>query len=411
MKRKSYARSSYGIFLTLLVMFMVLNGLGLTGWTALDDAYEAGSLLKLHHLMFLLVAGLSVRSLPLVSLSVPFVLFVLVGLTTTLLAFLVFPFNLQALNFVYCIALTIVFNVAAHVVPYEDMLRIFRAAFLWAACAVVLKNLFLYKQVMLLVESGGRFWVDTLVAGGVNQEGSILALGSALFMGHRSFVPVWGGAMLLNIVYSSRGGVLICAIILGVWLFRYQARHTTRRLFQLVLLVCLAAGVMTFFHDHPLVEKAVSRFAAIGTDRGSEERQILWAGAVEALGDNLVGYGVMNAARVSCEYTGLQTAVNNLHNIYLQIMVDLGLQGFVMFLWLVMSVFAATIRQGGANVFGVFLCVYYLMGLLRFRAYDPLVFAVLGVFQVYAAVTVTAWLRSLSRSSKTSLDSYGQQLT
>ena len=123
----------------------------------------------------------------------------------------------------------------------------------------------------------------------------------------------------------------------------------------------------------------MDRFENIGYEPGSEGRLVIWQTASQVFLTSPFGVGAGNGIHEIELAVGRQFEEGNLHNIYLQILVDLGVIGFAAYAVMLYS----TWRRGKVthfqNPLWLMIGLYFLMGFLQFRAYDPFFFFWLGL--------------------------------
>lgn len=312
------------------------------------------------------------------------------AVSTTFIAFLFFPFNKQVATLVYCFGLAVIGSSIVKSMGVARVLTLVRGAFLFSFLMIMMKDIFYANEIMRAVSSGARVWVPGLVAGGVNPEGSVIALGVPLFFGRRLFYPYLLAAIVLNSVYSSRGGLLTCG---GIYFALLLYRTSIKGFVQYIGGSIAAILGLVFFTPGSLKDDVVSkvlwRFANVGSDPGSLGRIELWEAFPDAFSNNVFGYGVMNAVPIIERFAGRDFPEVHMHNIYMQGLLDLGIQTFVFYLIIIGYVVRALFRDREANPLNLVLVFYFLSGAFRFKYYDTLMFLLLG-----ASLTVSVHLWS-----------------
>ena len=106
---------------------------------------------------------------------------------------------------------------------------------------------------------------------------------------------------------------------------------------------------------------------------------MLWEAAPDVFLANPMGVGAGNSIHEMEQALGYQFEENNLHNIYLQILVDLGVVGFAAYGVMIYCLWKRGKVSRFQNPIWLAIGLYFLMGFLQFRAYDPFFFFWLGL--------------------------------
>ena len=212
------------------------------------------------------------------------------------------------------------------------------------------------------------FW---FYGGGPNLEASWLVASAAFALGTPLFWPLWLGVLAVAGLYASRAAlVLAVALAVAALLGRGGWRIAARA----VLLGVIVVGVVAELNPY-----ALNRFRSLGYDPGSATRLELWQGALAAFESWPLGYGAGNALAAVEEVTSVPYREDNVHNYYLQVALDFGLPGLLLWLWAV--AWAAKRFRGfrGPDPIGTFVLLYLIGALVQYRGADPLFWLVLGL--------------------------------
>jgi O-antigen ligase len=341
---------------------------------------EIPGLLRPHHVAQIML-GISLyhyKALGYVSRG--FLAFFLMGTSFSLAAYSVYGFNQQIVTFVYCYLIAINSSGLLKVVGYGRALYLARVVFFSVVALVLLKNVFYVGEIISAAQSGSRVLIPGLVAGGVNPEATAIALGCFLFIGSRYFTGYFFVSVALCLVYSSRGALLLCGLVI---LISIILNPTRSRIFILLLTIVSVVSVVYWAPQGSSIQlfigKISDRFSDFGDDPGSQGRYLLWANVPEMLKVNPFGYGIMNAVPISEVFTGYKQPVIHMHNIFIQCVMDLGIPGLILYLYLVFSIFGGLVRLRDRNLFNAILVGYFFAGLVRFRLYDTFIFVFWGL--------------------------------
>lgn len=374
---------------------LALNNIGFQLELANVREEESG-LIKPHHMAsaatFLLLIYINKIFFP----NILITAFFFLSFITSIVAFSFYGLNLQIVTLVYCFALAVIGTSIFRIKGYDETLRLCRIAFLLALTLVMIKNIFFLPEIMSAILAGSRVWIPGLVAGGVNPEGVTLALGIALFFNSRLLLPYFVTVTALNFVYSSRGGILVCALAGAIWLMMYiSPRRVLLAAGALAAALMVAALAPADSVVGEAISKVVSRFSEIGTDPGSLGRIDLWTGIPQALSENIFGYGVMNAVPVLERLMSTDIVDVHLHNIYMQALMDVGIQGLVAYLLIVIFIIISAFRNRANNLFAILMILYFFSGALRFRLFDTIIYIFMGI-----AISRAVELASAKRREK-----------
>ncbi|UPG87776.1 O-antigen ligase family protein [Luteibacter aegosomatis] len=216
--------------------------------------------------------------------------------------------------------------------------------------------------------------------GGRNIEASLLALLSILLIGTRVYPIAAGIALLTSGMMLSRSGLLGTAVSIGIAAYRMRkTRHYYFYTFIGVAAVVLVAGlVLSSVIDIPVIDR-FNLQAETQLEQKNVGRLALWTSAGTALEHNLMGYGVGNGVPVMEQISGLEFVENNVHDIYLQFLLEGGVQSLLLFLALAGHIlFSRTDGQQG-NVKAFLLC-YLMLAFIEFSGYEAYFWFFVGMF-------------------------------
>lgn len=261
----------------------------------------------------------------------------------------------------------------------EDLARVMRAAGLIYAALVALNTLRCLPSVLDCLR-GRRPHpaVHTWIGGGVNIEASYLALFSAFFLKGRGWW-YWAFSLSISAGYGSRTGLLLDLLALGMALAGRLGRPTPRKLASALLLGAAGAGFLWAVCRAGLLDQVLARLSRIGGEAGSIARMRLWNTVPRILAENPLGCGLGNAIGLARRYAGIDFPEGNLHNVYLQQLVELGLPGALMWagalLGAIVSAGRLRFRDPAHNAVLLF-CAGFLV---QFVGTEPLFFVLMAL--------------------------------
>jgi len=228
--------------------------------------------------------------------------------------------------------------------------------------------------------SEGASGILYMSTGGRNIEASLLALLSILMLGTRAYPIAAGIALLTSGMMLSRAGLIGTAVSIGI--AAYRARKTRQfyfYAFAAVATVVLMAGlVLSSVIDIPVLDR-FNLQAETQLEHKNVGRLALWNTAGLALDHNLLGYGVGNGVPMMEDLSGLKFVENNVHNIYLQFLLEGGVQSLLLFLLMVGHIVISRTEGQQRNIKAFLLC-YLMLAFIEFSGYEAYLWFFVGMF-------------------------------
>jgi hypothetical protein len=290
-----------------------------------------------------------------------------------------FSYRIVTLFFAaYCFLLGIYFS---HLFSRQWLETTVRRVFLVFHLAVLAKLLY-----YMVIGGGGiprtpfgRPAILYFSAGGNNLEVTWLALSSVFFLTQYKFWPVSANSFVTSLMYSSRVGMLLSGMA-TVWkLFRVKPvlSFLVLGVTAPLLLVLIALSGIDFRSS-----EVVERFMNIGdkSEYGSQSRMELWTASFDLLRSNPWGHGVGAGMEEVKDVLQQSVHQNNVHNIYLQIAIDCGVQTLLCFLILMFDIARKWYRGGAMNAFGTFVLFFLVPGLIEFTGQEAMMWMFVGIF-------------------------------
>lgn len=349
-----------------------------------------GADFKLYHLVAIavIVASLYRRGERWAIPSEGVLLLVLFLFAIALINTLIFGMNQLLLN--YCVFLAIiysVYNLGIDISLAEWGALVRRIAFVILLLA--LAKLIVYRAEyirFLTTYSFGHPLIPSFFGGGLNLEASYIALFGVCFKPNRQGFLYTGGSLLLSGLYASRTGLILSFMVfVYVFVFRNNRLKSAGRaaFFLLVVLVLL---VSIAFSDLPVV----GRFLTAGEDYASTARTDMWSYVPEAFQKApIFGFGPGNSISAISSLAGHAFSVDNLHNIYAQVLLDFGLFGFIPFIIIIASLLIKELKNGFKNPFGAYILTFFIGALAQFKGAEPiLAFAIAAYLVTTRNITI-----------------------
>ncbi|SIT76450.1 O-antigen ligase [Pontibacter indicus] len=375
--------NSFSLFLFLFFLFLNLQNLGLTGWILYEE-----SAVKFYHFFSLFFIPLLFikpkEGLP----KIPrFIFHYFAGvIVISLLLFLVYPVNRLLVNHLFAFyAFVIGYYVAGTVTP-EQVYNVLQKAALLVFAIIVGKLFFHLPEIQRFMKApDGHPDIYTLYGGGTNLEATWMGLNTALFINRkRLFYLFLTITLVVSIIYASRVGVVIAFLVAGFKFISASTSKQERR--AIVALGMLAVLAFVLFIDlDNLAEKvyALQRFTEFGssTDKGMGGRFAMWRYYGTALWDSkMLGYGAGNGIYAIEAISGIDYEEDNLHNLYMQLLIEFGIIGLLLYLIVVYNVSIKAFRSSLSNPIAIVIMVYFIASLIQFRGTDALIWLFIGLF-------------------------------
>jgi O-antigen ligase len=371
---------SFGV-VALLFLGLSFQMLTFSGRLA-DGELGSGPALKAYHGLFavfglLLVArGRMVRWRPEM-----LAYFVVIG-ATALLASLRFGPKAAIVNTIFAAYAATVGASAGHMAGPGTALRALRFSSVVVLAAVLAKGvLFLPEIVRFLASPFGHPTLPTFFGGGPNLEATWVAMAGVFLIGSRLFVPYMVGSAVLCAAYASRAGFIVVTLVVTASVVGTLLRGGGRgRQWLLpIAVVALSVAGVAVARGVEGADYIAQRFQSIGEDPGSMGRLTLWTGGVEVFTSHPFGVGLGNAVPQIERAIAASVTEDNLHNQYLQHLVETGVQGFAAYLLLVGLAVRRLVVSRLRDPMLLYVGIYFVMAMLQFRGAEALLWFVYGL--------------------------------
>lgn len=357
------------------VFFLLLNFQNLSLTTL-----NIGSALKPYHLMSLVFLPMLLWYNRINKLPAILVIWEIVVLGVSALASVFFRLDPLFLNYIFCFyTIMIVTSVGAQMTDLQ-WLNLCKYASLIMMAMVLIKAI-LYKDVFIAFFAApfGHPILPYFYGGGANLEATWIALSVCFFMNTKWFFSCLGFSMGISVLYASRVGIIInlCCLLLLI-VNKLNKKKAVRLLFALMIVSALLFLFYSFYSDLYIFQ----RLGDIGNEAGSIGRLNMWKHVGSTFLANPFGYGAGNSVFAVESYTHSVFAEDNIHNIYLQVLLDFGVIGAVLFIIIIIGIFKREWIQKFKNPFGAYLICYCIAGLIQFRGGEPITWFVAGIYLV-----------------------------
>lgn len=373
----------FSLFLFLFFLFLNLQTLSITGWMVVEE-----SSIKLYHFISLFfVSCLFLRPKKGIPKIPPFIFEYFAGITLiSLLLFLIYPFNKLLINHLFVFYAFFIGYYMAGIFSQEQIFNLLQKAALVVFIIIVGKLFFHIPEIRRFMKApDGHPDIYTIYGGGTNLEATWIGLNTALFINRkRLFYVLLSITLVVSIIYASRVGVVIATLVAGFKVISSATSRQERRTIILMALLAVLAFVI-FIDLESLATKVytLKRFSEIGdsSDKGMAGRFAMWRYYGKALWESkLLGYGAGNGIYAIEKVSGNDYPEDNLHNLYMQILIEFGIIGFFLYLIAVYNISIKALRSRLSNPLAIILLVYFVASLIQFRGTDAMIWLYIGLF-------------------------------
>lgn len=339
------------------------------------------SIKPIHILCILMLLGITLTRIHVTRTLLPAVIYLIAAIVISLPGSLTFGFDPIFANYILAIAILAIASTTLRRVPYSLAVTGLRVGAsivtLYSAFNILMQwNAVVYARTFS-ADSGARAVVDGLIySGGINLEASWAALASAFFVRSPFAFSLYSvPTVFILLATSSRAATVIWLICAFLALLRSARRHI---LVILTAIVVFSGAVLYvgFLADFTKLN-VVQRFLAIGSDPGSMGRDRLWAGALEAFGQTpIFGHGLGNGMLAVRQVTGTQFIEDNVHDLYLTQLLELGVLGVLLYVAM-LSLTLTWLRNRLEAV--VYLLAFVCASAVEFRGADTMFYLTLGI--------------------------------
>ncbi|QHL86551.1 hypothetical protein GU926_03480 [Nibribacter ruber] len=379
--------------LGLFFLLLNLQMLSITGWMTLQDEYQQKSIdtIKVYHVgsllfLFFFVTNKGAWFPRLPRYVYHFFLWVFVS---SLALYAVYGFDSMIINYVFAFYCLLIGGLVGSWLSREEILWVFRKVS-WVVFLIVAAKMVYYQEeiIRFLKAPIGHPNIETLFGGGVNLEASWMAFHLAFFVKSpkRHFYLLLVFILLLSVLYASRVGVILTLLVVGLRFLSAVPSQLERR--NLITGLVLVGVLVLISVDLGQVSQKVyglKRFSDFGSseDAGMSGRKAMWEQFPEAMAQShYLGYGAGNAMLGLEKVSGLDFSEENVHNYYLQVMLEFGLLGLPLYLIIVFQLLKRIHWTQLSDSLAIILLCYFISSLVQFRGAESLIWLYIGIFFV-----------------------------
>lgn len=225
----------------------------------------------------------------------------------------------------------------------------------------------------------GHPMIDTFFGGGVNLEATWIALLGFSMSNNKKGFLYFVLSLVISALYASRVGI-IANVLLFAYIFLHHKVSVKLSRKKILFLFIAAVIAVIIICNMSIFDYVILRFVDTGNDAGSLGRLSMWKYVIPAIKNNPLGYGIGNSIKAIELVSGLSFGEDNVHNLFLQMTLDLGFIGILYYLILMFFLVKKSIKHFFSDPFVAFLASYFFLSIFQFRGGDSLMFIVLGIY-------------------------------
>jgi O-antigen ligase len=285
-----------------------------------------------------------------------------------------FTHSLLILNYFFAFLVCILGGQIGRIFKYESIVLALRMASGLLLLATLIKILFSWQDIYEYLQDPYAhpelFW---LYGGGPNLEATWLVMNAAFFRRSKFFWSFWFLSLAISVLYASRAAILLGIVLALLELISERRWRTFVAFFCMILL----SGIFVYLVNPHSFE----RFMQIGQETGSVTRLEMWSGAITAIQQMpITGFGAGNAITAIEWITNKDFLEDNVHNYFLQVLLDFGPLGLLIWLCFVSFVLRRSHILTKKDEIGTYIVLYFVASLVQFRGAEPLFWFVMGIF-------------------------------
>lgn len=356
---------------------------------------------------------------------IKFLLLFVVLCVQTALSYFKFGYNQQVINMIFCTFVIILTFRFSDDFSMGDWMWIGKNASM-VLFVTILINLSLQIEGIwefLLHPSVYHPLYDSIFGGGCNLDASWLGVFAFISVGSSMWVPMLVFTVIFSALVNSRAG-LLAALAFSTWVFvQWLRKKTNKKIYVLFwkdwnkrqkflatfltlsitvaffILQCVAFYIQNKENISNIIENGVEqqetskndneklrgvignvveRSVNIGKEPGSVGRLRMWKWVLQESKGNYFGYGFGNGIEQIRKNDPQNVTSGNIHSIYLQVLLDQGWIGFLVFAIILLRFISAEIVTLAENPLAGFILCYLCLGLLQYRFVDVSIWYILG---------------------------------
>jgi len=269
-----------------------------------------------------------------------------------------------------------------YIIRYEDLIiKIVTNVYLGI---LVLRILIFFEDTKNLILYGRHHLSANyifLTVGTLNIEVTFMAFMVMLQKKQNMFYLMAAIAFFYSYFYESRSGILL--LFLAFIMNYYRRLKFSHFLVGLSLVLLLILGFVSSDSENPLIHRFTNIQQEVEFGGEGVGRLGFYYGAYDILQDNIFGYGIGNSLIAMSNKTGISYRENNVHNIYLQNLLDNGFIAWILLLLITFYILKNALQDKFSFVGLRIATAYLIIGLVEFTGYDVVGWLFIGLSYIY----------------------------
>ena len=293
-------------------------------------------------------------------------------------------YGIHSLNFNYVFSFYILLLICncGSTLTKDDWLDIVKKVALIALIAVYINAIIHIKIILNFLKHPWGHPVYTFIfGGGANLEATWIGLFGVFFKDDKKGFIYTALCSVISAMLASRVGIIVdamCFVVLTFSTTKEKPRYVKK--IRLISMMVLGITMIIFFLGTGIIDYLLKRLEAVGTDVGSKARIFMWENAFKAFLNNPFGYGIGNSIVAINLVSDTIITESNIHNLYLQMLLDTGIIGGVCYIGIILSFIMKEIKNFFNDSVVSFIVLYFLLGFIQFRGGETIMFFIVGIY-------------------------------
>lgn len=290
------------------------------------------------------------------------------------------------INYCFGFVIVIIFVSLGNKYSEEQWMGILQKVWVLLMTCVTINNFIQSYRFVEYFQTGlDHPYISTLVTGGVNIEGTWIAILALSFYNAKERTLPLVISFGYSLLYASRAAIIADCVVMLIFIYGRLPDDTKRKLrnrrtiFTIMGIVGVMA-VIAISANAGLIMQVFSRVADIGHDPGSLGRFAMWHYVPYVIERYPFGVGLGNVIPALEKVSPLIYEEDNIHNIYLQMFVEIGVIGGLLYIGVVIYWFKKNIKKFLTTPVVGMLGIYFLLCLFQFRGGETIFFSLLGIY-------------------------------
>ena len=264
----------------------------------------------------------------------------------------------------------------------EDWIDLIKKVAIIVLICVYADAIINYKTILNFLHNPyGHPIYNYIFSGGANLEATWIGLFGLFFKSDKKGYIYIAFCSIISVILASRVGILIdIFVFIFLTLASFDENKWSIKRDRILIMIIIAIIMISFFVQTGTINYLLERMQNIGKDPGSAGRINMWENIYISIEYNPFGYGLGNATNALNIFSKTYIGEDNVHNLYFQMFLDVGIVGGAIFLGMVIYFFNKNLKKIFYDSVTAFLVTYFLFGLLQFRGGESITYYVLGIY-------------------------------